>query len=336
MHNLAVIGGQTAMVYQGQTPWHSLGTFMEGATTQDVAGAMFAANLNWNVKHEPVFLADGRRSPFNQAVIRDVDNVIIGGVGPKSVAIQNERAFSVLEPLVKEFGVTIETAGALGNGARCWMLAKMPEKIEVVPGDSINGYFLVIHAHDGSHALDGIPTGVRVVCQNTMDMALEGIGRKGNTGRMFKVKHTASADLRIEEAGKLMKKVMGAMQETGDTFRTLATKKMTPKMVAEFIESVIPMPEDGSDSKTATERRKTIAALVFTGMGAEMAGSNLTTGETTAWAAYNAITEYFDHVRPAEAKSPTAIAKANESALFGANADIKRLALKRVRQLVAA
>ncbi len=338
-HNLAVIGGKEAMAYQGETPWHKLGTRMNEGHI-DVAAAMVAANLNWKVSLEPLFVVDEFENktlvPYNKAVKRDVDGAIIGAVGSKSIAIQNEEVFSVLEPACKEFGVTIESAGALGRGERVWMLAKLPENIEPVPGDVINSYFLVSYSHDNMHALEGMPTPVRVVCQNTLSAAVSMAGGvHTKIGRAFRIKKTKTAASRIEVAAQLVKKMIEAMKATNDSFASLAAKRMTPEQVANYIESVFPVPENAKRvNKAMDERRKVIAQLVWTGKGAAMAGS--TTSDTTAWAAYNAVTEYFDHVAPAGAKNDAQALRMNTSALFGSFNQTKLLALKNALQLVAA
>lgn len=346
-HNIAVIAGQEAMAYQGMTPWHGLGKFMGNGARIDVQAAMIAANLDWKVDFKSHMVYDEASksyvvNPFSKAVVRDIDNAIIGSVGAKTGLVQNREAFGILDPLIKDFGVTIETAGALGNGARVWMLAKMPEAIAPVPGDDINGYFLIIHAHDNTHSLDGIPTPIRVVCQNTLQMAVfDAGGLHTSAGRAFKIKKTKNVGARVDEAAKFMKTMAEAMGAANKNFADMAAMKLNPQMLAQYIESVLPLPKDVKtgkvmDSDTITARRKTIAELVFTGKGVEMAGSDLTTGNTTLWAAYNAITEYFDHVRPAEAKSDSAKAKANMSAIFGTNAATKLIALSKAQKLVAA
>lgn len=326
-HNLASIGGSVMMAYQGETPWHKLGTRMGG--TSDVAAALKAARLDWTVGLEPMFLADGRPVDDARAVIRQTDpSVILGSVGTMFAPVQNAEAFEPLADACRDFGVTIESAGALGNGARTWMLAKLPEAIEVTPGDCVNGYFLIVNGHDGSTAYGARPTPIRVVCQNTLSAAL------GSGVDMIRIRHTRNADQRLAEAKRLIERMLGAMRETGDTFRTLADRRMTPADVAAYVAEVLPAPADEPISDTLKARRKNVAALVWCGKGADLAGSD--SYGSTAWAAYNAVCEYFDHVRPAEAKSAAGMANANESAIFGGNAAIKLLALKRARALVAA
>jgi phage/plasmid-like protein (TIGR03299 family) len=324
-HNLATINGRVSMAYQGSTPWHNLGTRM--ASTADVDQALTAANLDWTVRLDPMFLGDGREVPERRAVVRDGDRAILGTVGNQYTTIQNRAATDILRDACADFGVTIESAGALGNGARCFMLAKLPMSVQPVPGDIVAGYFLLGWGHDGGISHNGRPTPIRVVCQNTLTMAMsDGVD-------MIRIRHTASAAQRLGEAKRLIDGLIGAMKATGDTFTQLAERRMTPADVATYIERVFPSPDGADVSPVLKSRRNTVAALVWAGKGAELAGSDAS--GTTAWGAYNAVTEYFDHVRPAEAKSLAGTRSANESAIFGQNAVIKVQALKIARQLVA-
>lgn len=338
-HNLAVINGAVAMAYQGETPWHDLGTGFE--SIRSVGDAILGANLNWNVELIDAFFKDGdsfRKSELRRAVIRrdSIDGVVeLGSVGMKYHTIQNEEAFAVLQPAIDEFGITIEAAGALGNGSRTWMLAKMPEASEPIPGDTINSYMLIINGHDGMCGHHALPTRVRVVCQNTFQAAT-GLGNGNKVqGAVFTVRHTKSADDRLKLAADMVLNVMKTVKANDQIIEKLYERKMSPKEVVEYIESVFPnpKPKEAVSDKLA-DRRKTVARLVWEGTGAALAGAD--SNGATAWAAYNAVTEYFDHVRPAEAKKSSARQAANESAIFGANADLKLLAMNRAMRLVAA
>jgi hypothetical protein len=126
-----------------------------------------------------------------------------------------------------------------------------------------------------------------------------------------------------------------ALTHTGEAYATLAARQMTPKEIAAYIETVIPAPktDDGKVSETIRERRETIADLIFHGHHTADGGADPRYGYASAWRVYNAVTEYFDHVRPTETKSLSARLSAYDSALFGGNAQIKAQAL---RVLVAA
>lgn len=325
-HNLAIINGNVAMAYQGTTPWHSLGTRL-GATA-DVVEAMRVASLDWTVSLEQLQTPDGRKVDRN-AVIRDTpDRPILGTVGRDWTPVQNADAFAPLQDMCANHGVTIAAAGALSNGGRTWMLAQMPTDISPIAGDVVKGFFLISNGHDGSLAYTARLTPIRVVCQNTLTAATD--GKKA----MVTLRHTSNVESRLAESRRLIGTMLDAMKATGDTFASMARTDMDAKMVADYIAKVFPMPIDDAHNVTVASRRDTVAALVYHGVGAELAGSNPRTGDTTAWAAYNAVTEYFDHVRPAEAGTAKAKTAANVSATFGANLTLKIAALAAARQLV--
>jgi phage/plasmid-like protein (TIGR03299 family) len=334
-HNLATINGRVSMAYQGETPWHGLGTRVPSMTS--VEQALHAANLNWNVGLRPMFYQNAAgefiESEFRRSVIRDVDGIELGTVGEGYHTVQNSEAFEILQPACEQFGVTIESAGAIKNGARVWMLAKMPEDIEPVPGDLIKSYFLVLTGHDGTLSRHAKFTPVRVVCKNTLNAATGlGSGKKVEDA-IFTVRHSKSSGDRLKEFERMFTDMVAAANATGETFAQLADRKMTAVDVANYIESVFPNPDPKKDVSTIlANRRQTVARLVWEGKGAALAGADA--NGATAWAAYNAVTEYFDHVRPAEAGSESARAKANESAIFGAGADLKLLALRKAAELV--
>jgi phage/plasmid-like protein (TIGR03299 family) len=337
-HDLATINGVISMAYQGETPWHKLGTHMTNGNAQgrvDVVFAMQAANLNWNVELQPVFLADQRKVPNIQAVVRDCDQAILSTVGARFVPIQNSDAMGVLQPACEKYGVEIETAGALGNGSRTWMLAKLPPEFDPSPStaDVVRGFFAIVNAHDGSHSYQALPTPVRIVCRNTLNAAVPDL--HSTVGRVLNIRHTAIADERIREAGRIVDRMIETMKQTKQTFADLAEKRMTPDEVGAWILGVLPDPEPNKPEMTPDvikQRRRDVGALVWAGQGAALAGADNT--GATAWACYNAVAEYCDHVRPGQAKSDSAIIKANESAIFGAGFDLKNVAMQRAKELV--
>jgi phage/plasmid-like protein (TIGR03299 family) len=325
-HNIATINGRISMAYQGETPWHKLGTRTPGMTSVEMA--IDAGNLKWNVGLEPIYLADGRKVPERNAVIRDVDRAILGTVGDRYTPIQNAEGFGILTDACADHGITIETVGALDEGKRVFMLAKMPTVITVTPGDDVRGYFLVSMSHDGTGSFYARPTPIRVVCQNTLNAAVN-----AGVPDVLKLRHTASAPQRIAEARRMVSMMIAAMTQTGETFSSLARKRLSRAELIAYIETVFPKPnEEKSVSTNLRNKREAIYMLALAGVGAEMAGSQHD-GSTTVWGAYNAVTEYFDHVKPA--KSSNAM-ESNVSALFGAGASMKLNALAVARELVAA
>lgn len=327
-HNLSSINGQVSYAYQGSTPWHGLGTRTTGITS--VEQALQAAHLDWQVGLEPLFLADGRKVDDRKAVVRDKDRRVLGTVGPSFTPLQNADAFGVLDEACRDHGVTIESIGALGLGGRTFALAKLPETVTPTAGDDVRGYFLITNGHDGSLGYTARCTPIRVVCQNTLSVAL-----RAGSG-LISIRHTKSIGDRKHEVERLVNALVRNFTETGQTFAQLAQQRLTREQVIAFVERVLPADKQGEVTDALARKRVIVHDLVYTGKGADLAGSDLRTGDSTPWAVYNAFTEYVDHVAPAERKSPSAVKSSLESAIFGAGNQLKLDALQAARQLVAA
>lgn len=317
-HNIAEINGQSAIAYAGQTPWHALGQKSEFITS--VQDFMAEAQLNWSVSKQSMFFCTTEgifsKVPNRQAVVRDMDEQVLGTVGDSYQPLQNADAFGVLQTAIDEFGVTIETAGALGQGERVWMLAKMPQTFEPVAGDAVGGYFLISTGHDGATPYVAKPTPIRVVCQNTLNMTQK-------DKAIIRLSHTKSGTAQLDMVAELIANLVASLEATNETFASLAAKRMNKDDVVAFIRKTLRIPEEVAVEKGVMARRiDTLVNLAFHGTGIDTDGVT-----TTAWGAYNAVTEYADHQRLAEAKNVKAMLRAAESAVFGTNDLVKQRAL---------
>lgn len=325
-HNLNVREGKVSMVYQGQTPWHSLGFKIDPGMTPSAARNACGMET-FEVSKELLYLSDGHVIPNHRAIVSDRGDVL-AVMGKDYEVKQYSETLSIADDL----GLEVETAGMLGNGERAWIQMKLPSTVQVTPGDAIGGYLSLMSSHNGTIGIAAIPTTIRQVCENTTEMVL----RSGVSAIRFR--HTANVQGKIDEARKILDLLIQSLEFTGMTFRQLADKRMNHDAVREFIEACLPgkMTEGQESPKQLLDKRATVEHLVYNGKGASLAGSDVRSGESTAWGVLNGITEYVDHVRPAEAKSPQAKVSANTSALFGLNAQLKALALRKARELVAA
>ena len=321
--DIAVIDGKPAFAYQHESPWHKLGQPMK---TMDVNAALKAAKLDWRVELKDLLYDDGHghmvKSKFRRTVIRDVDQKELATVGNDYHPLQNADAFGVLQPACEKLGVTIETAGALGAGDRVWMLAKMPETVEIVPGDVVEQFFLVLTGHNGWSSYTARGTDVRVVCANTLSMATAG------SRALIALKHTASLKDQFTQVSDVISKLLLAARDRSQSFKKLADRRLTADELHGYINDVLDITDQPPLNPLIDRRRKTILALVERGPGANFAPN-------TAWAAFNGVAAYVDHVRPAEAKSALSVKQTNESALFGANMRLKQRALMLAKRLVA-
>lgn len=315
--------GQHMMAYQGATPWHRFGQQLEGRP--NVEQALEAAHLKWEVECRSMFIAapdcEPIEVPKRRAVVRTSDHQILGTVGMNYQPLQNSEAFSVLQAICEEFGVTIETAGALGRGERVWMLANLHDHAEVVDGDRVNAYVLILTGHDGATPNTGRLTNVRVVCANTLAVAVHG------TPSMYRISHARQdKDALLANAKNLVANVTRQFRFSIDQARLLAQFKLNALETGRYIDKVLQIDNLELASNRIRQRRQMIVELAYRGKGVELAPETL-------WTAYNAFTEYVDHVLPATVSAGKRI-QTNRNAIFGAGALLKARALEIALQVV--
>lgn len=331
-HNLAVIRGKVAMAYNGASPWHRLGTKLNG-TGETLASSLEAASLNYQVSLAPMYLADGRKVDCRQAVLRD-ESIILGTVGKGYTVSQNAEALGVVEVLIGEGGMTIETAGALGEGEVAWLMLKNHSDIKI-GSDIVKPYLLVKTSHDGTSGVSAVPTAVRVVCQNTLNMVKD--------RATISVKHTQSIKDKLAEAKRILGSFGKAKAEAERLYSAMASTPLSLAQLADYWQEVFPgkvkneaeesraivdewlngesrnvvagMLRNRGDEKAdpIEERRDMVAYLLNNGKGAA--------GETV-WGAYNAVTEFVDHVYVSR-QDGTYRTHGAQSALFGGGAQIR-------------
>lgn len=175
-----------------------------------------------------------------------------------------------------------ETAGVLGNGERIWILAKLPGFIKVRGQDIVNKYLLLTNSHDGSSLVRAKLTPIRVVCSNTLSMALSGSEEE------VRIRHTPSAIDNLKQAHQLLGFTNQLYQQLGEIFKAMSLKKVTEKQLLDYVNGLIPDNEE-AESKTRSENiRNRILELHENGVGAHLSRG-------TVWGMYNAVTEYTDH-----------------------------------------
>ena len=185
-----------SMFYVGRTaPWHGLGVSVEEAPTSEKA--LQLAGLDWRVEQRDIYTSAGRRIEQFKANVRDTDQKVLGVVSDKYQVVQNEDAFAFTDALLGE-GVQYETAGSLADGKMIWLLAKLPDKY-IINGDEITPYLVFFNSHDGSSAIRVALTPIRVVCQNTLNLALN------SAKRSWGVKHVGDIDTKLHEARQTLR-----------------------------------------------------------------------------------------------------------------------------------
>ena len=156
------------MFYTREKPWHGLGTKVEDAPTS--VDALRLAGLDWNVMQESIFTETGDAIAGYRVNIRDRDRKVLGVVSDRYKIIQNREAFAFTDTLLG-YGVRYETAGSLQEGKRVWLLARLPREY-IIAEEQISPYLVFSNSHDGSGAVRVALTPIRVVCNNTLNLAL--------------------------------------------------------------------------------------------------------------------------------------------------------------------
>ena len=224
------------MFYTREKPWHGLGTMVaEAPNSKD---ALRLAGLNWKVLQEPVYTENEELIQGYKANVRDTDRKVLGVVTDRYKVIQNEEAFAFTDTLLGE-GVRYETAGSLQEGRRVWMLARLPREF-IIGGERMSPYMVFSNTHDGSGTVKTALTPIRVVCNNTLNLALR------TAKRSWSMIHTGDISGKIEEAKNTLLLADEYMTALGQEFENLRKIKLSEKQVLDYIKILLPMEENYS------------------------------------------------------------------------------------------
>lgn len=291
-----------SMFSVGEVPWHGLGHVLDEAPS--CAEALVLAGLNWCVELRPLTttITDPGTLvaiPSHRAVMRMDTGDVLGVVGEDFRPFGNADAFAFFEPLVSEQLITLETAGSLRGGRRVWIMAKVrgADPFEVVRGDLIEPYLLMCHGHDGSLALRVGFDPVRVVCANTLRMALDaGEG-------LFTLRHTSGLSAGLASIRVALAEQVRIYNGSRESWQFLASRRCDEATFDAYLARVVARgdmdePDDSERPATAPTVGKRILdavkPLLVTGKGNDLPGVR-----GTWWAAYNAVTQWLTHHRGA-------------------------------------
>lgn len=271
------------MMYVREKPWHGLGTRVEKAPTS--VDALRLAGLDWTVDRRDVHLPDGAVIPNYKANVRSSDGSVLGVVSDQYKIVQNMDAFAFTDALIGgEVPVRYDTAGSLRGGRKIWLLAKLPDT-EIV-GDKTEPYLCFSNTHDGSGAIRVCMTPVRVVCNNTLNIALNGAKRS------WSVRHTGDIQAKLHEARMCLDMANKYMDRLGEYADQMANKSVTDEQIAKILDEMFPVTEESSDreKKNAEKARTEYMICYFAPDIAKFKG--------TAWGALNAMSDMVGHNAP--------------------------------------
>lgn len=291
-HALEISGDNVAFATRTEPAWHGLGTvFDHDVTTREM---LSLAHLNdWNVRVEPVLVpAEYRTVSENYMVVRDnpfdQGKDVLAFVGKKYRPFQNEALFDFADNIL-DGGAKWETAGSIKDGRTVFGSLAVEREFILDPegaNDATKTYLLVHTGHDGSASVTANVTPVRVVCQNTLNMALKG------SKQSFKVRHTSGTNGRVAEARRVLGLTFQHMDNFEDMARALFETTINDVQFDKIVEAIYPMPDVTSKAAfTKWEQKRDLVHAIYKNSPTQ------TNIYNTAWGALNALTERLDYFR---------------------------------------
>jgi len=262
----------------GIRPWHGLGVVVEEAPTQK--DAIKLAKLDWKVEKLPVFAnVNGKTVEIQDryALMRMDTKFCTGMAMNRYNIVQNSEAFSFVDDIIKneKGAVRYETAGSLYNGKKIFLLVKMPET--KVLGDNVENYLFFTNSHDGLNAVKAGISNVRVVCDNTLQMAMRG------ATRTWSAHHTKSVKSKQEEAIRTLQLASTYIKEMPKMAELMAAKKVS-------VDKIVPL--FFTKAELETESAQTAVMKIVT---IAKQKDDLQNFKNTAWGVYNALADFISH-----------------------------------------
>lgn len=315
------------MAYAGETPWHQLGNELPARQPIDVWAQK--AGMDWTICETPVRYMTEQAGSLGSIMSFDEQKVLyrsdtkapLSVVSGRYQVVQPKAVLEFYRDLTEISGFELETAGVLKEGKKFWALARTGKETALKGNDLVKGYLLLATSCDGTLATTATPTTVRVVCNNTLTIALNG------ASSAIKVPHSTSFDARQ------VKKQLGIAVSQWDSFmyrmKTLSERKVKSHEAMNYFLKVLCLTDQHVDPAQGliNERALKKVQAMYEGQGH---GSELASASGTAWGLLNAVTEFVDHEKRARSQEYRL-----DSAWFGQGANLKQRALDHALQLVA-
>lgn len=263
-------------------PWHNLGTPVENAPNSEEAIKL--AGIDWTVDSKPIYDCFGNEIRGYKSNMRSSDNSILGVVSDRYKIVQNKDAFEFTDALIGD-GVTYETAGSLRNGKQTWLLARMPE--QNILGDKVDPFICFSNTFDGSGSIKVCMTPIRVVCNNTLNVALREASRSWST------RHVGDIDSKLEEARNTLGLATTYMEKLNEEADKLANTKVEDSKVEYIVTSLFPIDFDKDSNRKINNMQAMRDAFMKC-----YAMDDIKQFNGTAWGLINAASDFAGHVEP--------------------------------------
>ena len=280
-----------SMFYVNDMPWHREGVPLDDPP--NTISAIKHSGLDWKVSKVKLFSEDKKLVEGYYGIKRNDTGDVLGIVKGGYTPLQNSEAFNFFDPLISNKFIQYETAGALGKGETIWILAKIKQNTEIrINGDDIvNKYLLLSNSHDGQSAVSVKFTPIRVVCQNTLNVALD-------RGETTKIRHITSIHKKLEDVNVAVENIIRIYSRAEENFKSMFRHKIDDIQVKEYFNRIYPVIDEKNVSSESQYKKREanirIQQQLMVNFTESFGVKNFGIGGTL-WAAYNAVTEFIDH-----------------------------------------
>lgn len=323
-----MVANVETIAYAGDVPWHGLGIRVGDDLTADEM--LIAAGCDWTVSKRPLAYDTGSSSKEiadRFALVRDTDHQFLDIVGKTFKPTQNKDAFEFFERFVREAKLKMHTAGSLCEGKFVWALAETENHFEIgFKKDRVDSYILLVSPHQFGKALIAQQTTVRVVCQNTLNLALNQEGVVS-----YRLPHVREFNAEAKhEAAKILGLVNDSFIEFKEQVLKIAEKEIKRTDVVDYYARVLGLKKTTviAANDDGLPKSRLLRQFMDAYEGGSP-GSNLPGSKNTLWGAVNAVTYVLDHVSKRNSE------KALRDNWFGYRGDLKRKALRIAVNLAA-
>jgi len=315
------------MAFVGATPWHGLGSQL--SQNQPLEVWQREAGMDWHIEESPVRFVAGASShlgsihsyPEQKVLYRSDTKAPLSVVSNRYKVVQPNEVLEFYRDLTEYAGYELETAGVLKGGKKFWALARTGQSSVLKGRDEVDGYLLLATSCDGTLATMATPTTVRVVCNNTLAIAVNG------ASQAIRVPHSTEFD------AQRVKQQLGISVSQWSEFmyrmKTLSERKVKPKEALQYFLQVICSTDTDLEDRKQLPQHRALQKVqdLYQGQGR---GAQLVSAQDTAWGLLNAVTEFVDHEKRARSTDHRL-----DSAWFGQGALLKQKALEHAIQLIA-
>lgn len=285
------------MMFSGETPWHGLGVFV-GDKNLTAEEAIQKAGLNWRVETRVAKFIGNDGKPKDGdgfQIVRTDRDTSLGHCGDIYTPLQNKEAFQFMDEVIGMGRAVYHTAGSLAGGRKVWLLVDMKESAEIGKGDEIRNFALLSNGHDGRTVLDFCLTNIRVVCANTLNMALT----KREKGLFYSFRHTKTIHEKSKNVKEALATVSAKFAKFVEAGKILSAKNISRKELDDFL---IRLEVQRANEREGEVSEETAEKFMRTAKYSELVkafetspGSGLPGANGTYWGALNAVSYYYDH-----------------------------------------